>query len=95
MRKIKIDRMNSLITVLILIAMIFFGCATVKQVPFEEGLTKQSIREWRRPDRVSRNPGKYNADEMWIYEYPDSSQMRYYFKNEKVVGLEEIVYENP
>lgn len=70
------------------------GCTTVRQLPFDQGLTKQELQKWKKPDRTCFNPGKYSADEMWIYEYPDSNQVRYYFKNGKVINAEEIIYDN-
>jgi tagatose-1,6-bisphosphate aldolase non-catalytic subunit AgaZ/GatZ len=74
--------------------MLLSGCVTTRQLSFDESLTKQKLQEWRKPNKIYYNPGKYNADEMWIYEYPDSNQIRYYFKDGKVVNAEEIVFEN-
>lgn len=85
--------MNRAILLITLMLVFLVGCVTVRPMTFDEGLTKQKLQEWRKPNKIYYNPGKYSADEMWIYEY-NSRQVRYYFKDGKVINAEEVIFEN-
>jgi hypothetical protein len=79
--------------VIVLVAITVLGCATIRPIPSDIGLTKEELSTWGRPYKIIYNPGKYDADELWIYKHYSSRIDRYYLKNGKVVRAEEVAYE--
>lgn len=77
------------------ISLFFFGFSSIQVERIEDGLTKSKVLSaWsRQPDKIYKNKDtKYNADEVWIYRYPDSTVDKYYFKGEFAVGKEHVTY---
>lgn len=85
--------MNKSLFIITVLFLFIVGCVTVRPFPFDEELTKQKLQEWKKPNKIHYNPSKYNADEMWIYE-GISREVRYYFKDGKVINAEEVIFEN-
>ena len=74
-----------------------FGCVSVERVSFDPTWSVEDIQKaWKRnPNKIVRDSDKlkYDADELWIYEYGKSGSFDYYyFKNGNVAMKEHVVH---
>ena len=74
------------------------GCVTIQSRPLPHQRTKTELQKvlLGRPDKVvtaSEKSLPHGADEMWIFEYPDSTEDRYYFKGDTLIAIDHVIYE--
>jgi len=93
--------MNFLVGLVILsvVMLLQVGCVTVRPESLPPQRTKSELRTvlTRKPDKIISSAGgqslKHEADELWVFAGPSTTEDRYYFKGEELVAVDHVIYE--
>ena len=99
--------MNRLIATLVTIAAVFATSCAIREIKNVQlpqnlvGVDKEKIRrEWGVPYKTSTAKDKlhYDADELWVYRYPDTSSpcvdYYLYFQNGHLIKWDNVIWNN-
>lgn len=72
------------------------GCVTIRSEPLPQERRKAVLHQLPPyPDGIitsKEKPLKYDADELWIFRHP-SDEGRWYFKGDRLIAIDRIIYE--